>query len=309
MRLNVVYKKIKFLLTFILIVLLGFIGVIFSVLYVDTFNVGFFKNYNFIVKTICFLLITFLTICSLLFLKSRHDVLFKLSYITIFAVSIVLIILYYLKKTCFLEKFNNIEKFRQFIANFGNRAVILFILIQYLQVVILPIPSFITVGAGVLLFGAFWGSVYSSIGIILGSISSFFVGRLLGIKVVKWLIGERTLAKTLNLIKGKDKVLFTFMFLFPFFPDDLLCFIAGVTTMPTIFFLIMIVIVRLITIFTSSYSINNSLIPFNTWWGVLVWIILFISALIFSIIITKHVGSIQNISSRKKIDKNKRIKI
>ena len=32
-------------------------------------------------------------------------------------------------------------------------AVILFILIQFLQVVVLPIPAFITVGAGVLLFG------------------------------------------------------------------------------------------------------------------------------------------------------------
>ncbi len=302
MHLNEIYNKIKFILTFLLIILLGFMGVIFSVLYIDTFNIGFFRDYNFVVKTFCVSLITFLTICSLFFLQSRHDVLFKLSYLSIFAVSIVLIILYFLEKTCFLEKFNNIEKFRQYIAEFGNRAVILFILIQFLQVVILPIPSFVTVGAGVLLFGAFWGSIYSSIGIIFGSISSFFVGRILGVKVVKWLIGERALKKTLKIIKGKDKLLFTFMFLFPFFPDDLLCFIAGVTTMPTVFFLIMIIVVRLITIFISSYSINNSLIPFNTWWGILIWILLFLGTLIISVVICKHADLTQKIKKEKNIE-------
>ena len=64
------------------------------------------------------------------------------------------------------------------------------------------------------------------------------------------------------------------MFLFPFFPDDLMCFVAGITTVSPLFFIIMVIVARVISILVSSYSLNNSLIPFNTWWGILIWIII-----------------------------------
>ena len=208
--------------------------------------------------------------------------------------------MYFLKKTGYLDKFSSVESFRDYISSFGALAVFFFILLQFLQVVILPIPSFVTVGAGVLLFGPLKGAIFSTIGIILGSIVGFFIGRIFGYKVAKWLVGEDSLNKALNLIKGKDKVVLTFIMLFPFFPDDVICFVAGITSISPTFFIVMIFITRTITVFVSSYSFSGSIIPYNTWWGILIWIIIFAVAIVLSVIIYKNSDKIDKLLSRKK---------
>jgi len=93
--------------------------------------------------------------------------------------------------------------------------------------------------------------------------------------VVSWLVGGDNLNTWIKRMKGKDKILLTFMFLFPFFPDDILCFVAGITAMSPTFFITMIFITRIISVFTSSFSMNNSLIPYDTWWGIVIWIVFF----------------------------------
>ncbi|MDY6368185.1 MAG: VTT domain-containing protein [Clostridia bacterium] len=176
----------------------------------------------------------------------------------------------------FIYKIDNVEALREFISSFGAYSILLYMAIQFLQVAFLPIPSFVTVGAGVLLFGPFKAAVFGIIGIVLGSLFAFFVGRRLGVKTVVWLIGEKSLEKGLSFIKGKDGALLTVMFLFPFFPDDVLCFVSGLTKISAKFFAVMISIVRTITVFCACYSLNNSLIPYNTWWGILLWALYFL---------------------------------
>ena len=149
---------------------------------------------------------------------------------------------------------------------------VLFIVLQFLQVVILPIPSTVTVVAGAALFKPFLGSIYSLIGIVAGSLVAFLIGRYAGLRVVSWLVGKETLEKWLKKIKGKDKLLLTAMFLLPVFPDDVLCFVAGFSSMSVWYFLAVILISRVLAIFTTSYSV--SLIPFDTWWGILIWAVL-----------------------------------
>ena len=187
--------------------------------------------------------------------------------------------LYVLGKVGFFDKITSVEAFRLYVESFGNYAPILFIIIQFLQVVVLPIPSFITVAAGVLMFGAFKGAVYSCIGIITGTYVAYFLGRWLGHKTVKWLVGEETLTKWLDYTADKDKWIFTLMFFFPFFPDDLLCFVAGIVKLNAKFFVIMTLLSRIVSIFASSYSLNNNLIPYDTWWGICLWILFFVITL------------------------------
>ena len=285
---------IKELLYIIFISMLGIMAIVFAVLYIDTFNSGFFANYKTLITAVSVSIISVITVLTITFFKFEKKFVYKLFLLSIIIVVVSLISLFVLKRTGFLEKINSVAEFREYIASFGNSAVLLFILIQFLQVVVLPIPSFITVGAGVLLFGALKGSIFSVTGIILGSVVAFLIGRIFGFKVAKWLVGEDSLNKGLKAIKGKDKIVLTFMFLFPFFPDDVLCFVAGITTMSPLFFIIMIIIARLITVFASSYSINNSIIPYNTWWGILLWIVFFVITIVITILIYKYGEKIEN---------------
>lgn len=281
---------IKFL-QICLISLIGVTGILFTHLCLKSFDFGLENIYISLIKIVSFCLIFISTILALIFMEKSQSFIYKLSIFIIVFFCLVSIFLYYLKTSGILDKINSIEDFRNYISSTGNYSVIFFIVLQFLQVVILPIPSFITVGAGVVLFGPLNASIYSYAGIVAGSILAYYIGKILGYNTIKWLIGEKSLNKVINLIKGKDKVILTLMFLFPFFPDDLLCFVAGVLAVDQKFFIIMIILVRLVTIFVSSYSLNNSLIPFNTWWGILCWIILFILVLIITALIYKKTNS------------------
>ena len=291
---------IKTILFDIFIALIGCLGVIFTVLYVDTFESGVWFAYSSVITAVSVSIISILTVLTITFSTSSKSFVYKLFMLVVICISIAIVSLYFLKTTGFLNKVDSIEKFREYIASFGNQAIFWFTLIQFLQVVILPIPAFITVGAGVLLFGPLKGAIFSSIGIISGSIVAFYVGRVFGFKVAKWLVGEDSLNKGLNIIKGKDKIILTFMFLFPFFPDDILCFVAGITTLSSSFFITMIIITRIISVFASSYSMNNSIIPYNTWWGILLWVIFIVFTLGSMVFICKKGDKIQHFFSKKK---------
>ncbi len=291
---------IKEILNIMIISLLGCAGIVFAVLYCETFETGFFADYSSVIKALAVGLITVITVLTIVFFRMNKSFIYKLLYITVVLIFCALLLLYLLKASGFFDKIKSIEEFRNYIQSFGSFAVIIFIAIQFLQVVVLPIPSFITVGAGVLLFGPFRGSVYSCIGIISGSLAAFFIGRIFGYKVASWLVGKDDLDKGLRAVKGKDRVVLTFMFIFPFFPDDLLCFVAGITTMSAWYFVGMIFVARVFSVFVSSYSMNNSIIPFDTWWGIVLWVLLFALTVVLTVLIYKKGDKIEDFFKRKK---------
>ena len=283
------YKDIVFYITRILSVFcvffVGLAGIICFSLFVDAAEQGFLYLNSAVLTVIFNSVITVFTVLSIVFLQTRYKLLAKILIISVVSVCLSAVILYILKSSGFFEKITSVESFREYVESFGKFAILQFIFIQFLQVVILPIPSVITMAAGVLMFGAFKGALFSCIGIIAGSIVAFKIGKVFGYKAVKWLVGEKALNKGLKLVKGKDKILFTFMFLFPCFPDDLMCFTAGITKLNTKFFIIMVILTRTVAIFMSAYSINNQLIPYDTWWGILIWILFFVFTLFTAYIV------------------------
>ena len=213
---------------------------------------------------------------------------------TIFLLAFVLCFAYFIVKYNLYDRFNSIEEIREFVASKGKYSVPIFIIVQFLQVVAIPLPGMLTIGAGVALFGPFYGAILSIIGIFVGSLLAFFIGKVLGYKVAAWIVGEETLDKWLDRIKGKDKLLLTAMFILPFFPDDVLCFVAGLSTMSWQFFTIMTFITRVITVFACSYSLNGSIIPFNTWWGLTLWAVVIVAVVVGMILLYKHGEKLQN---------------
>ncbi len=227
---------------------------------------------------------------DLVFYFLGKQVVYKCCIIAFILFDFLLIGLYILLETGFLDVIRDEGSFRDYIRRAGGWMTALFISLQFLQVVILPIPSTVTVVAGAALFQPFWGSVYSLIGIVLGSLAAFLIGRYAGIRVVSWLVGKETLEKWLKKIKGKDKLLLTAMFLLPVFPDDILCFVAGFSSMSIWYFLVVILISRVLAIFATSYSVT--LIPFNTWWGILIWAVLIALVVVLFVFLYKKSDAI-----------------
>ena len=220
----------------------------------------------------------------------KKQVIYK-TCITIYVMLVALgAILYALIATGFFSVMRDKERLEEYLERSGSWMGVVFVVLQFLQVVILPIPSTVTVVAGAALFGPLVGSLLSLLGIVIGSLVAFLVGKYGGTRIGYWLVGKETLEKWLERIKGKDKLLLTAMFLLPVFPDDVLCFVAGMSSMSLWYFLAVITISRVLAIFTTSYSIT--LIPFDKWWGLLIWGILGVLVIILFVVLYKKSDAI-----------------
>ena len=228
------------------------------------------------------------------FYISKKTLLYKLTFVLIVFLFLIFFGYFYLYSSGFLQKFNSVDDFRGYVSTFGGGSTFIYVILQFLQVIILPIPSVISTGAGVLLFGPLKGAILSIIGIVSGSLVAFFIGRIFGYKTVKWLVGEKGVNKALKSFSSSEKILIPFTLLFPFFPDDLICFVSGLTSVSTKYFLITVIFTRTISITLSCFSLNNNLIPFNTWWGILLWGIFFIITISLTFFITSNSEKIKN---------------
>ncbi len=238
-----------------------------------------------------------LIIAYVIFYVFKKQALYRLILCALICLDIFAVAFFSLSASGILPKLTDIEALRSYIAGFGGTAIFIFILFQFLQVVILPVPGSVSVAVGVALFGPLRCSLFSFIGILLGSIVAFFIGRVVGYKAVCWIVGKDDLDKWLKKMKGKDYLLLSIMFLLPLFPDDILCFVAGLSSMTWTYFIIMIIITRAISVLTTSFSLG--LIPFNTWWGLMIWGLLLAAIIVSFWLVCKYSDKIDSFIKRK----------
>lgn len=129
--------------------------------------------------------------------------------------------------------FESQQSLEAFIGKAGIFGPLIFIFIQAIQVVIPILPGFVTCIAGAVVFGPLEGFIYSYTGMCLGSMMAFYISRKYGTAFVKKLVKPQTYDKyILWLEKGKKfDILFLLAIFLPAAPDDVLCFIAGLTRM------------------------------------------------------------------------------
>lgn len=129
--------------------------------------------------------------------------------------------------------FTSQESMKAFLQSFGLWAPLLFIAIQVIQVVIPVLPGGISCLAGVVLFGALQGFLYNYIGICIGSLLAFLLAKHYGKPLVRTIAGESRYEKYSKWLEGNGKFdrFFAAAIFFPVAPDDLLCYLAGLTRM------------------------------------------------------------------------------
>ena len=151
--------------------------------------------------------------------------------------------------------------------------------------VVLPIPEAVTILLGVAIYGATWSFVLSVIGTIIGSLISFMLGKVFGRKLCNWMFGEENTEKYARILSEKGRFLFIIMLLFPAFPDDMLCMIAGITPMSYAYFTVICLITRPVMIGLTAY-LGSGVIPFSGW-GIPIWIALVCLLFVMFVVISK----------------------
>lgn len=264
------------------------VTVIFTVLCMANFRSGFLAEHATVFTSLLLgLEVVYIIAMAVCFARSYCTV-YKLLLTGIVLAAAILLGLYIMQVTGAIEYIDSVEELRAIIESVGSWwAPVLFILLQILQVCLLPIPGILTVGAGVLVFEPWLACLYSYIGILIGSMISFWIGRVLGYRVAAWIAGKDTLDRWLQKIKGRDRMLLTAMFILPLFPDDVLCIVSGLTIMTWRYFIIMQLIARAISVISTVFSLNGDIIPYDQLWGIIVWICIGIAIIVLFVLIWK----------------------
>ena len=137
------------------------------------------------------------------------------------------------------------EWIRSTIESYGWAAPIVFIGIQVAQVIAAPVPGEATGFIGGYLFGALLGFLYSSIGLGIGSLINFGIGRYFGARLVRQFIPEEKFKRINRLINRQGVIAVFLMFVIPGFPKDYLSLALGLTTLPTKVFAVLACIGRM----------------------------------------------------------------
>lgn len=199
----------------------------------------------------------------------------------------------------------DVETLREIIASCGAWGWIVFIALFTLSSTLLcfiPGTSATFIAVSIVLFGAWQGFIISTISVFLASSLMFLLGHTCGEKLATKLVGKESLEKAQNLLDMKSKMLLPLMFLFPIFPDDALCMVAGMTKMKYWYFAIIVVIFRTIGI-ASICFLGSGLIDWAAL-SIVDWFVL-INVCVFDIIlIFKYQHKIEKFILRKK-DKEK----
>lgn len=161
------------------------------------------------------------------------------------------------------------EAVQAWVAGFGPWGPLISILLNTAQVLLAPIPGQ-TVGlVNGYLYGVALGTLYSLIGVQLGSALAMGLARWLGRPLVVRLVGEDSLARWDRIARDNGPAFFFLVFLFPFVPDDVTCFIIGLSPISIPSMLILAAFGRLPGLVVASWvGARATTLP---WWG---WVML-----------------------------------
>jgi uncharacterized membrane protein YdjX (TVP38/TMEM64 family) len=94
------------------------------------------------------------------------------------------------------------------------------------------------------MFGVLRGFLISVAAVFFGSICAFLLGKKFGRPLVERIAGKTAVDKYMVSVSSRQKIVLYLMFLFPFFPDDILCLVAGLSAMSLPYFSILVLLTR-----------------------------------------------------------------
>lgn len=128
--------------------------------------------------------------------------------------------------------FRDQEQLSVWLQHWGRWAPLVTITLHVLQVLTAPIPGTAIDAVNGLLFGPWLGTLYSMIGLMIGSTLVMALTRRFGRPLMERFVNPSSIKRIDQLVKRRGSLVIFLIFLFPFLPDDAVCFLAGLTPIP-----------------------------------------------------------------------------
>ena len=161
------------------------------------------------------------------------------------------------------------DAFVNFIQSTGSFAPIAFLIIETITVVILILPCAIGYPVSTMAFGPFWGFILNAAATIAGSLIIFGIVRKWGRPIAEAAVKRKNFEKYekfTNSVSLFEKILAGIL-LVPFLPDNVLCYIAGLTKMKFKRFAIIVILFKPWKILFYTYGSDFFIDKFGHLWG------------------------------------------
>ena len=160
-----------------------------------------------------------------------------LLYFLLFITIVILGICWFIR-TGLLDLVRDSDALVAYFKGLGHYKYFVVFFIQLFGVIFLPATGGVVVVASAMLFGFGPTFLICAAATILGSCVSFALARYLGRPLLELFLSRRKLDKYIHTFEERKNFLLFVMFFFPFFPDDILCYVAGLVNIRWKYFLI-----------------------------------------------------------------------
>lgn len=124
------------------------------------------------------------------------------------------------------------EELRAFVDGLGWSGPVVYLLLSAAVVVFPVVPGGLLVISAPVLFGGLWGTVINYVAVCAGSCVNFWIARRHGQSLIRRVFGDRAVDTWLAKTQGPGFArAFAVAIALPVAPDDLLCYLAGTTSM------------------------------------------------------------------------------
>ena len=171
------------------------------------------------------------------------------------------------------------------------------ILLQVIQVVFIPLSNQIITIPAIAVIGVLPAFICSWIGIEIGTIILYFIGRKGGGKLLTWLLSDKGKAdKFAELVKTR-KLFYPIGMGIGVIPDALLTTVAGLSKLNFWYVLIVSLITRRICTATTVFSFG---ILTRTWWGIVLLVIGIIALCVIGYLFLRYEPQIEEYFKKKR---------
>lgn len=145
------------------------------------------------------------------------------------------------------------NQIKDYVNSFGALGFAVFIFFEIIQVIIALIPGdLFHVSAG-FIYGMPLGFILAYVGELIGALIAFSLAKYFGTDIVKKFVSEERIKKTSNLINSaKGTIGILVLCLIPVIPKDILIYVAGITPVKPMRFLIVFLLCRIPDIFIKA---------------------------------------------------------
>jgi uncharacterized membrane protein YdjX (TVP38/TMEM64 family) len=169
--------------------------------------------------------------------------------ITKFAVLLFIIIgiplIIYMRNPEILAHFRNVQDMDALLKQYRGRSMFIYVALQIIQIVVAFLPGQALQFAAGYMFSFIAALLLSLAGILIGTVLTFYLGKIFGKDMVYLVFGKDRLERFIGLLNSRKAYVAVFLlYLFPGIPKDIFSYAAGISDMKLIPFTIISIVAR-----------------------------------------------------------------